>query len=199
MVRRLCVTLPSQQFNLASFQLILDHFQNLQDIILKFPYKQRRDLGYLFNPSNTVMKKLLNRGVTSCISNQRVTMFSSPTTLTPDLFRLGLQGNAIISVHQSLQQDLPNILQLATNSGVTQVYVTKLTGWMEVESSLKKVSVFSIMGEVGENEEVLEEEVKAANHLLDLLADTDRRGRLCRVQLSKVDLNISLTLNPILF
>ena len=52
---------------------------------------------------------------------------------------------------------------------------------------MKKLSHFSVVREAGEKREVLLEEVEAANQLLDLLADTNRKGRLDYVNLDKVD------------
>ena len=112
--------------------------------------------------------------------------------MTANLFERGLQGNNSIFIYQSLHQYLPNILQLATNAGVICARVTKFTGFVEVEESLKKLEIFSVVREAGINEEVLdkevlEEEVNASNDLLELLANRDRRGRLRHVNLPKVD------------
>ena len=107
--------------------------------------------------------------------------------MSADLFERGLQGNRNICVHQSLHQDLPNILQLATNVGVEWVHVNKFTGYGEVEESLKKLMRFSIVREGRSDEDTLDEEVKAASQLLDLLADSDRKGELRYVYISKVD------------
>ena len=108
--------------------------------------------------------------------------------MTADLFERGLKGNSSIFIHQSLHQELPNILHLATNAGVNYANVTKFTGFGEVEESLKKLVGFFIVREAGDNKDVMEEEVKAASQLLDLLADCDRKGRLQCVEIHKVDL-----------
>ena len=52
---------------------------------------------------------------------------------------------------------------------------------------MKKLERFSVVREAGDEREVVEEEVEAATRLLDLLANTERRGRLNNVNLDKVD------------
>ena len=107
--------------------------------------------------------------------------------MTADLFERGLNETRSIFIHKSLNQDLQNFLQLATNNvDVTDVIVTKFTGFEEVEESLTKLLQIAIVREAEDNEDVLEEEVKAANQLLNLLADWDRRGSLLCVMLCKV-------------
>ena len=179
-VQRLHVTLHGFVVNLATTQFIFDSFPHMRELVMKLPW------DYYWNSLFTLSNLLRSRGVTSCISIQHVTMYSSPTpTLKADLYERGLQGNHSIFIYQSLHQDLPNILQLATNTRVTCVCVNKFTGYVEVEESLKKLEIFSVVREAGDNEEVVEEEVKAAIRLLDLLADRDRRGKLRQVNLFK--------------
>merc|ERR1711874_588066 len=103
---------------------------------------------------------------------------------------MGAEGIGHIIIYQSLQPSFPTLLQMATNAGVLHVTVINYTGDLgKVESNLQQFDSFSILREVGANEEVAEEEVAAANHLLDLLADTRRGeeggGRLCFVSLPK--------------
>ena len=188
-VQRLRVTLHDTMLsgvNLASSQFIFDSFPQMRELVMKLPW------DYYWNDLFTLSNLLRSRGVASCISNQHVTMYSSPAPMTANLFERGLQGNNSIFIYQSLHQYLPNILQLATNAGVICARVTKFTGFVEVEESLKKLEIFSVVREAGINEEVLdkevlEEEVNASNHLLELLANRDRRGRLRHVNLPKVD------------
>ena len=181
-MQRLSVTLPpSQMSSLATSQVIIDKFPDLQELVMQLPLNSC--LAELYPLSNL----LSSRGVASCISNHVHTMYSSPSPMSADLFERGLQGNRSIFLRQSLHQDLSNILHLATNAGVDYVKVTKFIGFGEVEESLKKLVGFSIVREAGDSEDVMEEEVKAANQLLDLLADCDRKGRLERVYLHKVD------------
>ena len=183
MVRHLRVSLPKQMYNLASFQLILDSFPNLQDLVLELPYYN------LHLPDLLTFANLLNDcGVASSISNKSDCMYSSPASMSSDLFnKRGLDGKHTIFIHESLHQDLSNVLQMANNAGVSSVFVTKFTGCVgELEEGLKKLETFNILRLHRDDEEVVEEEVTAANHLLDLLADRDRRGRLRGVKLPKV-------------
>ena len=116
--------------------------------------------------------------------------------MTADLFERGLNETRSIFIHKSLNQDLQNFLQLATNNvDVTDVIVTKFTGFEEVEENLTKLMQIAIVREAEDNEDVLEEEVKAANQLLHLLADWDRRGSLLCVMLCKVAFSKWLTKN----
>merc|ERR1711874_651408 len=99
---------------------------------------------------------------------------------------MGAEGIGHIIIYQSLQPSFPTLLQMATNAGLLHVTVINYTGDLgKVESNLQQFDSFSILREVGANEEVTEEEVAAANHLLDLLADDTRRGRLEEVSLPK--------------
>ena len=116
-------------------------------------------------------------------------MYSSATPMSAELFQRGRrQGIGHIIIYQSLQPSFSTLLQMATNAGVLHVTVINYTGDLgKVESNLQQFDSFSILREVGANEEVAEEEVAAANHLLDLLADDTRRGSLEFVELPKVD------------
>ena len=172
---------PSQMSSLAASQFIIDNLPDLQQLVMQLP--SNSCLAELFPLSNL----LSSHGVASCISNRVHTMYSSPSPMSADLFERGLQGKRSIFIHQSLHQDLSNILHLATNAGVYAVKVTKFTECGEVEESLKKLLRFSIVRETGDDEDVMEEERKAANQLLDLLADCERKGRLESVRLHKVD------------
>ena len=66
---------------------------------------------------------------------------------------------------------------------------------MQVEESLKKLQRFVVVKEgAGDNKEVLEAEVQAANFLLNLLADGNRRGRLHIACLDKLDFTVQFKL-----
>ena len=115
--------------------------------------------------------------------------------MTADLFERGSLGprggrTTSIFIHKSLNQDLQNVLQLATNNNdvtdVNDVIVNKFTGYEKVEESLTKLMQIAVVREAGDKEDVLEEEVMAANQLLHLLADWDRSGSLRYVKLCKV-------------
>ena len=173
------MTLP----NLETAKFIVDSFPNLVELVMKA--QLHGEYGDVFTLANL----LISRGVASSISAHRFNMFSSPgTSLTADFFERGLRGGFLehIFIHQSLHQDLPNILNLATNAGVKAVAVDKLTAYSEVEENLKKLEFFSVLKEAGWDKEVLEEEVEAANHLLDLLDNSKTRGKLRYVVIDKV-------------
>ena len=162
---------------------ILSRLPNLRELVIEVP-------------SNWVeMITLINyivvnySGVACCISCKDRPMYSSATPMSAELFQRGRrQGIGHIIIYQSLQPSFPALLQMATNAGVLHVTVINYTGDLgKVESNLQQFDSFSILREVGANEEVAEEEVAAANHLLDLLADTGRRGSLEVVDVPKVD------------
>ena len=106
-----------------------------------------------------------------------------------------MRGGQSSSSNQCLQQDLPNIIQQEIRVGAEYVRVTsKFTGYAEVEDSLKKLLNFSVVKEATGDKEVLETEVEAANFLLDLLADRNRRGMLHVVCLDKADFTVQFKL-----
>ena len=194
MVQRLCVTLRPAVYNLAAAQAIIESFcqsfRRLNELVMVRPVPGFTDLV-------TLSDLLSSRGVASFISDGgSLTMYSSPTPVTAGHFDRSFQvlhpngaraPRTYFLIHQSLNHDLPNILQLAINAGVKKVSVTQFTAYPEVEDSLKKLREFSFLREAGDEREVVEEEVEAATRLLDLLADTNRRGRLYYVNLDKVD------------
>ena len=184
MVQRLRVTL--EVFNLAAIQAMIESFPRLNNLVMKLP-------GNKITDHFTLSDFLSSRGVASYISNDdQDTMYSSPTPVTAGHFDRNFQllhpnGASRVTfffIHKSLNHDLPNIVQLV---GVNRVSVTRFTAYAEVEDSLKKLEHFSVVREAGDEREVVEEEVEAATRLLDLLADTERRGRLGNVNLDKVD------------
>ena len=195
MVQRLRVTLRPEVYNLAAAQAIIESFcqsfRRLNELVMVRPVPGFTDLV-------TLSDLLSSRGVASFISNGGgyLTVYSSPTPVTAGHFDRSFQvlhpngaraPRTYFLIHQSLNHDLPNILQLAINAGVKKVSVTQFTAYPEVEDSLKKLREFSFLREAGDEREVVEEEVEAATRLLDLLADTNRRGRLYYVNLDKVD------------
>ena len=194
MVQRLRVTLRPKVYNLAAAQAIIESFcqsfRRLNELVMVRPVPGFTDLV-------TLSDLLSSRGVASFISNGGyLTVYSSPTPVTAGHFDRSFQvlhpngaraPRTYFLIHQSLNHDLPNILQLAINAGVKKVSVTQFTAYPEVEDSLKKLREFSVVREAGDEREVVEEEVEAATRLLDLLADTNRRGRLYYVNLDKVD------------
>ena len=194
MVQRLRVTLRPEVYNLAAAQAIIESFcqsfRRLNELVMVRPVPGFTDLI-------TLSDLLSSRGVASFISNGGyLTVYSSPTPVTAGHFDRSFQvlhpngaraPRTYFLIHQSLNHDLPNILQLAINAGVKKVSVTQFTAYPEVEDSLKKLREFSFLREAGDEREVVEEEVEAATQLLDLLANTERRGRLNYVNLDKVD------------
>ena len=196
MVRRLRVTLPSQMFNLASSQCIFDCFPHMQELIMKLDGDAL--LGNMDqHPSFPLNKLLSSRGVASCILDRYAIMFNSPTPVTADLFERGREGHEEDQETILIHQDFPNVLKLANNADIPKVHLmTKFLGCVGVEEELTKLEAFRIKREAGDNEEVLEEEVAAASQLLDLLADSNRRGCLRLVELPKVDFTYWLTNSP---
>ena len=187
MVQRLVITLaPSQMSYLATSQLLIDsfpHMKELKELVMHLLTSHHHWTDHLF----PLTELISSHGIACCISNLTYTIYSSPSPMTADLFERGLNETRSIFIHKSLNQDLQNFLQLATNNvDVTDVIVTKFTGFEEVEEHLTKLMQIAIVREAEDNEDVLEEEVKAANQLLNLLADWDRRGSLLCVMLCKV-------------
>merc|ERR1712013_585733 len=82
---------------------------------------------------------------------------------------------------------MKTLLQIATDAGIKRVDVTRFTSVdvSALESTLRKLFIFSIVREAEDCEEVSKEEVDGAGQVLDLLADINRRGMLFRVILSK--------------
>ena len=95
--------------------------------------------------------------------------------------------SVVLLYTRSLDRDLSQIIGRAPGGEIEAVLLlSKLTGdAANLESCLKRVYGFYIWREAADLE-VLEEEVAAANVVLNLLADEKKRGRLGFVSLPRV-------------
>ena len=134
-----------------------------------------------------IAKELDTRSVSCCISDMHTHMFVSPSV---DLIKrkpVTSEYEEVILYTRSLDRDLSQIIGTAPGGEIEAVcLLRKLTGdATTLESWLKKVYNFYIWREAADME-VLEEEVAAANVVLNLLADEKKRGRLRCVRLPRV-------------
>ena len=175
-------------------QLLLDNFPHLEDLVLRIPFYKWLN-GSLEKVCCTTMlntSQLFTSGnVVSCISDSFINLYAdSPTSpLTADFLKRTLCGRIIrIFIKKSQPQGMKTLLQIATDAGIKRVDFTRFTSVdvSTLESTLRELSIFSIVREAGDCEEVSKEEVIGASQVLDLLADINRRGTLFRVILSKV-------------
>ena len=136
----------------------------------------------------TIAKELDIRSVSCCISDTRKHMFVSPSV---DLIkRKPVTSDKVILYTRSLCRDLSKIIDTAPRGEIGPnglvLLLSKLTGdATTLQSCLKKLNTFIIRREAADVE-VLEEEVAAANVVLNLLADEKKRGRLRCVRLPRV-------------
>ena len=133
-----------------------------------------------------IAKELDTRSVSCCISDTYKHMFVSPTV---DLIKRKPVTPEVVNLYtRSLGRDLSEIIGTAPSGEIMVVHLwSKLTGdAANLESCLKKIHCFYIWREPADLE-VLEEEVAAANVVLNLLADEKKkRGRLESVRLPKI-------------
>ena len=182
-VKQLHVTAPPNVFSLATFQLILESFPSLQEMVV--------DLTGLWDLRSNkkdliaIAKELDTRSVSCCISDTYKHMFVSPTV---DLIKRKPVTPEVVNLYtRSLGRDLSEIIGTAPSGEIMVVHLwSKLTGdAANLESCLKKIHCFYIWREPADLE-VLEEEVTAANVVLNLLTDEKKRGLLTFVKLPGV-------------
>ena len=133
----------------------------------------------------TIAKELDTRSVSCCISDTRAHLFVSPSL---DLIkRKPVTSDKVFLYTRSLCRDLSQIISTTPGGQLERVrLLSKLTGdATTLESCLKKIFNFYIWREAADLE-VLEEEVAAANVVLNLLADEKKRGRLRFVTIPRV-------------
>ena len=185
-VQQLHVTAPPNVFSLATFRLILEGFPSLQEMVVDLPgieLWRLRDTDFAI--AIPIAKELDTRSVSCCISDTRAHLFVSPSL---DLIkRKPVTSDKVFLYTRSLDRDLSQIISTTPGGQLERVrLLSKLTGdATTIESCLKKVKYFSIWREPADME-VLEEEVAAANVVLNLLADEKKRGRLSFVWLPRV-------------
>ena len=185
-VKQLHVTAPPNVFSLATFQLILESFPSLQEVVVSLPGRELWDL-FMRNTTGliTIAKELDTRSVSCCISDTYAHLFVSPSV---DLIKRKPATSGYVFLYtRSLDKDLSEIIGTAPRGQLERVHLlSKLTGdATTLESCLKKVYRIYIWREAADME-VLEEEVAAANVVLNLLADEKKRGRLRCVRLPRV-------------
>ena len=183
-VLQLHVTLPPfNVLSLATIRLILESFPSLQEMVV--------DLTGLWDLRSNkkdliaIAKELDTRSVSCCISDTYKHMFVSPTV---DLIKRKPVTPEVVNLYtRSLGRDLSEIIGTAPSGEIMVVHLwSKLTGdAANLESCLKKIHCFYIWREPADLE-VLEEEVTAANVVLNLLADEKKRGLLTFVKLPGV-------------
>ena len=185
-VKQLHVTAPPNVFSLATIWLILESFPSLQEMVVDLPGTELWDLA-VRNTTGliTIAKELDTRSVSCCISDTYKHMFVSPTV---DLIKRKPVTPEVVNLYtRSLGRDLSEIIGTAPSGEIMVVHLwSKLTGdAANLESCLKKIHCFYIWREPADLE-VLEEEVTAANVVLNLLADEKKRGLLTFVKLPGV-------------
>ena len=186
-VEQFHVTAPPNVFSLATIRLILESFPSLQEMVVDLP---GTELGNCFFGANTtglitIAKELDTRSVSCCISDTSEHMFVSPSV---DLIKSKPVTSTDVSLYtRSLDRDLSEIIGTAPSGEIERMrLLSKLTlDATNLEVCLKKVYSFHIRREAADLE-VLEEEVAAANVVLNLLADEKKRGRLGFVSLPRV-------------
>ena len=183
-VQQLHVTAPPNVFSLATIRLILESFPSLQEMVVDLPGTELWRLRINDTDLIAIAKELDTRSVSCCISDTRAHMFVSPSV---DLIKSKPVTSTDVSLYtRSLDRDLSEIIGTAPRGVIGGVrLLSKLTGDATLESCLKKVKYFIIWREPADME-VLEEEVAAANVVLNLLADEKKRGRLRCVRLPRV-------------
>jgi len=181
-VKQLHVTAPPNVFSLATIRLILESFPSLQEMVVDLPGAALRVLSRNYTDLITIAKELDIRSVSCCISDTYTHMFVSPSV---DLLKkrpVTSEYEEVLLYTRSLDKDLSEIIGTACLLKL----LSKLTGdAATLPSCLKKVNYFIILREAADLE-VLEEEVAAANVVLNLLADEKKRGRLRCVRLPRV-------------
>ena len=174
-VQRIHLIWPSEMFNLASFRVIFDHFTQLQELIMEFPGNMvLTDMGAHLTDFLTVGKILSSRGVACCMTDTD-TVAKGYICPTADLVRRTSQPSHSIAnfmyfcgcIHQESLKELGKMTQLMTSN---------------------KCAFISIRRDPGDNKELSEEDVAAANYILDLVANSRRRGKLDSMTLPKVDI-----------
>ena len=188
-VKQLHVTAPPNMFSLATIRLILESFTSLQEMVVDLPGVGLWDLANFGNTTGliTIAKELDTRSVSCCISDTRHHMFVSPSL---DLIKrkpVGASGQVFLYT-RSLDRDLSEIIGTAPRGAIGLVRLfSKLTDGdvTTLESCLKKIGNFYIQREPADME-VLEEEVAAANVVLNLLADEKKSGRLWFVTIPRI-------------
>jgi len=186
-VKQLHVTAPPNVFSLATIRLILESFPSLQEMVVDLPGAALRVLSRNYTDLITIAKELDIRSVSCCISDTYTHMFVSPSV---DLLKkrpVTSEYEEVLLYTRSLDKDLSEIIGTAPGGHLERMYLlSKLTGdAATLPSCLKKVNYFIILREAADLE-VLEEEVAAANVVLNLLADEKKRGRLRCVRLPRV-------------
>ena len=169
-------------FNLASFRVIFDHFTQLQELIMECPGSELGNMlfsDYLTTDMLTVGQMLSSHGVACCMSttDPDEKVYICPTA---DLVEKTCQRSFYSDhfmyfcgcIHQEALKNLGKITQLVTHACI------------------------SIERDPRDNKELSEEDVAAANYILDLLADSSRssssrRGRLLFVVLPEVNITDS--------
>ena len=184
-VQQLHVTAPPNVFSLATFRLILGSFPSLQEMVVDLPGTELWRLRINDTDLIAIAKELDTRSVSCCISDTYKHMFVSPTV---DLIKRKPVTPEVVNLYtRSLGRDLSEIIGTAPSGEIMVVHLwSKLTGdAANLESCLKKIHCFYIWREPADLE-VLEEEVTAANVVLNLLADEKKRGLLTFVKLPGV-------------
>ena len=185
-MQQLHVTAPPCVFSLATYRLILESFPSLQEMVVDLPGTELWRLRINDTDLIAIAKELDTRSVSCCISDTSEHMFVSPSV---DLIKSKPVTSTDVSLYtRSLDRDLSEIIGTAPSGEIERMrLLSKLTGdATNLEVCLKKVYSFHIRREAADLE-VLEEEVAAANVVLNLLADEKKkRGRLRCVRLPRV-------------
>ena len=180
LVQQIRVTWPPATFNLANFLVIFDQFTQLQELVMEFPgYEvdniarcQRAHSADLLTAGNM----LSSRGACCMSSDTNTKAYISPTAeLVERTSQPSLSNPTFVyfcgSIHQEFLKDVGKIIQ---------------------QMAHETFALISIWREPGDNKELSEEDVAAANYILDLMADSRRRGGgLDHVIIPKVDITHS--------
>ena len=179
LVQQIRVTWPPATFNLASFRVILDHFTQLQELIMEFPGYEMgnmvRGTGGHSTDILTAGKMLSSRGACCMSSDTSTKVYICPTA---DLAERTSQPSLNRPIFMYICGSIPESL--------------KDVGKMIQQMAHTTFAWISIWRDPGDNKELSEEDVAAANYILDLLAESSKRGGgLHHVLIPKVDITHS--------
>lgn len=210
------MSLPLSLFKLDTVLFIIESFARLEEIVVQFdtgPIGRYNTVEWLAKRGRAwpnrwegekellpIAKAIASKGVTCCIIDDDLNMYSSHLPISESLLKRTFSANTDrIYIHQSQHQDLSKIFKWAIEAKSRvgdrmgcrmgcdrlRVHVTKFIGDVKkLESSLNKFQTFFIEKDPGD-EDILEAEVASANQLIDLMSDETRKGSLLQAWIHK--------------
>ena len=181
MVQQIRVTWPPATFNLANFLVVFDHVTQLQELVMEFPGNELDVDNMAMGPrahSTDLLaagKMLSSRDVACMSSDTSTKVYICPTAdLAERTSQPSLNRPIFMFFCGSLQESLKDVgkmIQQMAHTTFARIYI-----WRDP----------------GDNNELSEEDVAAANYILDLLAESSKGGGgLHHVLIPKVDITHS--------